>query len=252
MVEKVGQDKNHFLKGGALYSTSRPTYPEALADVLMASCVERGHALDVGCGSGQLSVLLGDRFQKVTATDPSQTQLDSAVSHATVTYKMEPAEQISLPNNSVDLISAAQAAHWFDLDLFYNEVRRIARPNAVIALVTYGVPTMKGDIGRLFEKFYWQDIHSFWPDGRQHVENGYKNLAFPFVEREMPELSISRQWSLNQLIAYIYTWSAMRRARDAGNGRIIDEFIREARRCWPDEESRKSVVWPVMGRLGAL
>lgn len=243
---------NHFLAGGAAYASSRPTYPASLADSLADRCSGSEHALDVGCGSGQLSVLLADRFDFVTATDPSAEQLESAASHPRVIYRNEPAERIGLPDASVDLITAAQAAHWFDLDIFYSEVRRVARPDAVLALVSYGVPTMEGPVGERLHRLYWQDIHSFWPEGRRHVEAGYQSLAFPFREEPLSGLSITREWSMGQLVAYVCTWSAAKRTLAAGQGWIVDNFVRDLGSLWGGFEQPLTVTWPVVGRLAHI
>lgn len=243
---------NHFLSGGAAYASSRPSYPAALAEALAGRCAVTEHALDVGCGSGQFSTLLAERFDQVTATDPSETQLEFATPHARVTYRREPAERIGLPDASVDLITAAQAAHWFDLDSFYTEVRRVARPEALLALISYGVPVMDGPVGECLAKFYWRDIHAWWPEGRRHVEEGYQSLAFPFAEEDFPKLAITRKWSMDQLLAYIGTWSAVKRAVAAGEAAVVDEFKRELEPLWESPEKELTMTWPVVGRLARV
>lgn len=110
--------------------------------------MRRGHALDLGCGTGQLSVLLAGEFDRVTATDPSASQIASAGARGNIRYAIGTAEAIDLPPASLDLIVAAQAAHWFDLPAFYAEARRIAAPGAALALVSYGVPRLSGPAAR--------------------------------------------------------------------------------------------------------
>lgn len=241
--------RNHFRSGGAAYAASRPTYPPALAAELADRCARTEHALDVGCGSGQLSTLLAERFERVTATDPSETQIESANPHPRVTYRTEPAERIGLPNESVDLLTAAQAAHWFDLDRFYAEVRRVVRPGGVLALVSYGVPIMYGAIGARLDRFYWNEIHPYWPDGRHHVEQGYRTLTFPFAEESLPELWITREWSRPDLIAYIRTWSAVKRALNAEGADVVRDFERDLAGLWRDPSRREAIRWPIAGRV---
>lgn len=249
----VGKDSNnHFLFGGASYAAGRPTYPPALAQALADRCTRTEHALDVGCGNGQLSVLLANRFDQVTATDSSQSQLESASPHSRVTYRFETAERIGLPDCSVDLVTAAQAAHWFDLDPFYSEVRRISRPDALLALISYGVPTMSGSIGERLARFYWQDIHSHWPEGRRHVEEGYQTIGFPFKESVFPAQTITRDWSLGQLVAYICTWSAAKRALNGGNEAVVNDFVRDLALLWERPERHMTVTWLVVGRLARV
>lgn len=247
----VGQ-RRHFEQNAEGYALHRPTYPPQLADTLAGLCTGRGHALDVGCGTGQLAVLLADRFDRVTATDVSARQIAHAASHPRVTYRVEPAEAASLPDTSVDLIVAAQAAHWFDLPAFYAEARRLASPGGVLALISYGVPQLGGPAGAQFDAFYWQDIHRFWPEGRAHVETGYRDLPFPFDEQALPALSIDRDWSLSDLRGYVETWSAVGRLRKAGCDDLFDEAWKGLARLWGDPDARYPIRWPVIGRIARL
>jgi ubiquinone/menaquinone biosynthesis C-methylase UbiE len=107
--------KDHFLGHAALYADCRPTYPAALAEALAEISPARELALDCGCGSGQLSVLLAEQFERVEATDASAQQIGQASVHPKVTYRVAPAEASGLDDASCDLVVAAQAAHWFDL-----------------------------------------------------------------------------------------------------------------------------------------
>lgn len=242
---------NHFAEGGENYALHRPSYPPEFVKVLVDECAQTGHALDVGCGSGQLSVLLAEQFDRVTATDPSQSQLDHAQHHPNVTYSNEAAESIQMPDQSVDLVVAAQAAHWFDLSKFYAEVERVAKPGCILALISYGVPTLSGDIGKRFEEFYWKEIHTFWPEGREHVENGYQNLDFPFKEQKLPSISIERNWSRDDLLGYVDTWSATRKVKAAGEEAIIKRFESDLSAIWPQEEKHQ-ITWPIRTRVTRL
>ncbi|MEM1034802.1 MAG: class I SAM-dependent methyltransferase, partial [Myxococcota bacterium] len=192
--------EGHFEEGGSAYARHRPSYPDALADFLAGAVLGDAHALDVGCGTGQLSVLLGDRFERVTAIDPSASQLAYATPHLRVQYRAATAEDVGLADGSVDLVVAAQAAHWFDLPSFYAEARRVARPGATIALVTYGVPTVTGPAASCFDDFYWRRIHGHWRPGRRHVETAYLDLPFPFAEKPLPPFAIERTWTVDALL----------------------------------------------------
>jgi SAM-dependent methyltransferase len=242
-------ERRHFEEGGENYARHRPTYPPELAASLAAECSATFHALDVGCGTGQLSIFLTDSFDRVTATDPSKTQIANARAHPRVTYRVEAAEQIGLPSRSVDLVVAAQAAHWFDLNRFYAEVRQVARQGATLALISYGVPKLNGPAGNRFANFYWQDIHHHWPAGREHVEQEYRTLAFPFEERALPPLAIERTWSFSELTGYIHTWSATRRAVENGEGELVNRRLAEIGRFWGDPANTHRISWPIIGRL---
>jgi SAM-dependent methyltransferase len=243
--------KDHFSQSAGSYARNRPTYPPELARVLAEASPARGLALDCGCGNGQLSVLLADHFDRVIATDASAEQIANASPHDGIEFRVAPAEASGLPGGSADLITAAQAAHWFDLDAFYVEARRIARPGALLALITYSVMNVEETIGALIEDFYWNRMGPYWPPERRHVESSYRTLPFPFEEISLPAVAIERQWSRQQLLAYVDTWSAMRAAEKAGQRRLLDDFASELAKIWPDEKI-VTVSWPVAIRAGRV
>lgn len=243
--------ENHFEQGGAVYAQSRPTYPESLAIELASLCPSKTHAVDVGCGTGQLSVLLASQFEKVTALDPSASQIASAEQHEGVEYSVQGAEDTGVKDTSADLVVAAQAAHWFDLDKFYAEVERIIKPNGILALISYGVPILEGEIGKRFDQFYWKDIYHFWPQGRKHVERGYQDLSFPYEEFTLKPLAIERLWNRDQFLLYIDTWSAKRKAEDAQDLTLFDAYTQELASTWPDGQTHK-VCWPIVARIARI
>lgn len=250
MSSVLKRSNNPFSDGGVLYARHRPSYPESLADSLAALCDSRALALDVGCGTGQLSRLLADRFTQVIATDASQAQITEAVPHATIDYRCESAEHINITQSSANLIVAAQAAHWFDLQAFYREVLRVAAPNAVIALLAYSVLSIEGELDEIFQRFYWQDIQRFWPPERRHVETGYADFEFPFKEVLMPEVYIERDWNLMQFLGYVNTWSAIKNARSDGASSVLENFAIELTDAWGDPDQTRLVKWPIVGRVG--
>ena len=236
--------KDHFSQGSEGYAASRPDYPPELAAFLAEAAPDRALALDCGCGTGQLSVLLAEHFSHVVATDASSQQIAAATPHARVEYRVAPAEASGLDPRSVDLITAAQAAHWFDIGGFYEEARRVAKHGALLALVTYGVLHVEGGAEPAVQEFYWQTIAPFWPPERRHVEEGYRSLPFPFTEIAVQPLAIERIWTREQLLAYVETWSAVRQAEKAGKRALVDEFAARLATLWPDGE-RRNVRWPL-------
>ncbi|MCJ2036507.1 class I SAM-dependent methyltransferase [Methylobacterium sp. J-068] len=245
--------KDHFSSHAAGYAAHRPTYPAALVDALAAAAPGRDLALDCGCGTGQLSVLLAARFARVVATDASAQQIANARPHPSVTYRTAPAERSGLPDASADLVTVAQAAHWLDLDAFYAEARRVARPGAILALVTYGVPHV-GDAAAeaVVQGFYRDVLGSYWPPERRHVEDGYRGLAFPFAEIATPPLAIAVSWSLGDLIGYTETWSAVRALERAAGRAPMETFLTALAEAWGEPERRRSVRWPLSVRAGRL
>jgi SAM-dependent methyltransferase len=244
--------KDHFSTHSAGYAAYRPTYPIALVNFLAGAAPARTLALDCGCGTGQLSVQLATRFERVVATDASASQIASAEPHERVEYRAARAEDSGLRDGSADLITVAQAAHWLDLDRFYAEARRVAKPGALLALITYGVLHVEGETDQLVQRFYYDTIGPYWPPERRHVEAGYRTLAFPFEEIPVPELAIEVSWRLPDLLGYVDTWSAVREAEKAVGRKPIDAFAREVADQWGDPEARRRVVWPLSMRVARL
>ncbi|ALG86744.1 class I SAM-dependent methyltransferase [Gordonia phthalatica] len=238
-----------FTSGGE-YAAHRPTYPAEIVDVLRAAAPDGEAAVDIGCGTGQLTVLLAQEFEQVIGLDPSEDQIANATAAAKVAYRVSSAEALDVPDASASLITVAQAAHWFDLAAFYREVRRIAVPGAALALITYGVVELDDDLSERFDVFYRDEIGPYWPAERRHVDNRYADLDFPFEPIDAPAVTIERSWTLQQFAGYLGTWSAARRAREAGQGRILEQIADDLAPMWGD--GRRTVRWPVTILLGRV
>lgn len=244
--------KDHFSKGSDDYAAYRPSYPLDLVNELADLCATQNRVLDCGCGTGQLSVLLAKRFAEVIATDASSAQIDKARKEANVNYQVALAEHSGLADESVDLITVAQAAHWLDLDKFYKEVQRIARPNGILALITYGVLHVEGAIDTLIQQFYYQTIGPYWPAERQHVEDGYQSLPFPFTEIKVATVNMEEFWSLDELLGYFNTWSAVKEAEKVLGSSPVDQLRVVLLSEWGDPEDKKRISWPLSIRAGKV
>lgn len=246
----MAQFKNHFSDGGADYAAYRPTYPPALTDYLAGLVPRRGLAWECGCGSGQLTLLLAGRFDRVIATDASADQLAHAPAQPKVEYRCATAESSGLPDGVADLAISAQAAHWFDLPAYYAEVRRVARPGAIVAMVTYGLTVIDQKIDAVVGHFYANVVGPYWPPERIHVEQGYRSLPFPFEELEAPPLELRAEWPLAGLIGYIETWSAVRAMAKAEGRARIESFRGELADAWGPEANVRTIRWPLSLRVG--
>jgi SAM-dependent methyltransferase len=248
----VSEFRDFFSTKAAQYAASRPGYPLELVDFLADASPRLGLAWDAGAGSGQLSTLLARRFERVVATDASAAQLAHAVAHPNVEYRLARAEESGLEAGTVDLAVSAQAAHWFDLDLYYREVRRVAAPRALVALVTYGVGDIDGAPGEVFSNFHSSVLAAHWPPERRHAEEGYRALPFPFEEMAAPKLFLREDWTLDQLTGYVDTWSALRSlVREQGDAPIA-AFRRDLARAWGDPSTRREVRWPMSIRAARV
>ena len=243
--------KDHFSDDSAAYTAYRPTYPGKLAHMLADLAPGRDLAFDAGCGTGQLSVPLADRFARVAALDASAQQIAAAAPHPRIAYRVAPADRSGLADRSVDLVTVAQAAHWFDLPTFYAEVRRIARPGAAIALASYPLPRIADDaVDAVLRRFYGETLGPYWPPERVHVERGYADLPFPFAPLPAPALTIVRDWRRADLVAFVGTWSAVR-AMGAAGPAALAAFDDELADVWGGSDTL-AIEWPVVLRIGRI
>lgn len=244
--------KDHFSTRAAQYAAFRPTYPTELVDYLASLVPRHDLVLDCGCGTGQLSTLLATRFQRVVATDASAEQIANATPHAHVAYRHAPADRSGLDAASVDLVTVAQAAHWFDLDAFYAEARRVLKPHGALVLITYGIIEADGAIDGVLRHFYRDVIGPYWPPERRHVETGYRLLPFPFREETAPPIAMRVTWSLDALLGYVDTWSAVRQAEKALGRAPYDSFAAALRAAWGDPDAPREIRWPLSLRVGRV
>src|SRR5690349_13259240 len=131
--------KDNFSARSADYARFRPGYPDALFSFIFDHCRHFDRAWDCATGNGQIAVKLAERFGVVEATDISDNQLKNAQPNSRVKYSNQPAETPDFNDGAFDLIVVGQAAHWFDFDRFYEQVRRVLKPDGFLALVGYNL-----------------------------------------------------------------------------------------------------------------
>jgi len=245
-------ERNWFETGGSEYSKYRPKYPSSLVSYLTKLAPETELAVDVGCGTGQLTKLLANTFNTVMGFDPSNDQLANADPDPHITYQCAPAEELPIENSCASLVTAAQAAHWFNLHEFYQEVRRITLPGGILALISYGVLSLEPHLDNMFQEFYWNDLSPYWPPERTLVDTGYASIEFPFEELHPPSFEIRVQWDLPELFGYLLTWSAIRKAREAGKQNFLQKFTEDLSKAWGDDNVQRTIVWPINMRVGKV
>lgn len=244
--------KDHFSQGACGYAKYRPHYSQELVTWLANLVSEKNCAWDCGCGNGQLSVPLANHFDRVLASDASADQIAQARPHPRISYRVATAEKSAIDAQSVNLIVVAQAVHWFALDSFYREVRRVAAGNAAIALLGYGLATFESAaLDRALKVFYSDDLGRYWPAERRHIDTAYRDLAFPFAEIATPDFAMESRWTLAEFSGYLQTWSAVSEA--AKNGASpLEKFLPQLQRLWGDAGSKKRMRWPIILRAGKV
>ena len=245
LSDPVGAFRDHFSGHAAAYASARPGYPQALVDWLAAQSPARTLAWDAGCGNGQASVALAAHFDAVFATDPSAAQVASATPHPRVRYAVEPAEQCSLAEASADLVTVAQAYHWFRHAAFCQEARRVLRPGGLIALWSYARSTVTPGVDALFDALHDDILAQDWPAGREHVLDRYRQLPFPFARVDAPDFEMVERWTLPQYLAYLRSWSASQRQWRRTGIDPVAAVENEMRRAWGEYGTRREVEWPL-------
>lgn len=242
---------DHFAPVAAGYAGFRPTYPAGLFDWLAEIAPGCALAWDCAAGSGQASLDLAGHFRRVVASDASAAQIAAATPHPGVEYRIAPAESSGLDDASVDLVTVAQALHWFDLERFYAEVRRVLVPDGVLAVWTYGVLHVAGEeVDDAVQAFYGGTLGPYWPPERRLVESGYRTLPFPFAELPAPPFVMACAWDLGQLLGYFRSWSATARFIIARGHDPLAELERILAPLWGDPATRRRIVWPLSLRAG--
>ncbi|MEO7966393.1 MAG: class I SAM-dependent methyltransferase [Gemmatimonadaceae bacterium] len=241
--------RDHFSPQASEYAAFRPTYPIPFIAHIASLARQHDLAWDVGTGSGQAAVLLGEHFSHVHATDASDRQVQFAKPHSHVRYATAPAEQSGLGDASVDLVSVAQALHWFANDAFYGQVNRVLKPDGVIAAWSYDLFHVDAVVDAVVDWFYRDRVGRYWPAERRHVETHYTELPFPFAELALEEWNIEASRTREQVMGYVSTWSALRHARDAEQVDPLTEFSVRLREVWTDDAPRLA-RWPLIVRAG--
>jgi SAM-dependent methyltransferase len=242
--------QDHFSRQAGEYTQYRPRYPRALFEFLARMPAERRAAWDCGTGNGQAAVDLAEFFERVVATDPSSSQIAHAESHPRVEYAVAAAENCPLDSDTVDLVTVAQALHWFERDRFYQQVRRVGRKGSVLAVWSYGLASISPPIDTIVWHLYEDILGTYWPPERKLVEAGYATIEFPFEPIATPEFTMAAQWSLGELLGYLRTWSSVQRyilAEQVDPLRLISDDLAAA---WGAADAPREVHWPVYLRAG--
>jgi ubiquinone/menaquinone biosynthesis C-methylase UbiE len=244
--------KDHFSASAASYAEFRPRYPSALFDLVASLPERRGTAWDCATGNGQAAVPLADRFEHVIATDASKEQIAHATPHPRVSYGVALADESGLEARSVDLVTVAQALHWFPLDRFFAEVRRVAAPGGALAVWCYTRPVLQGELDSLLIRYYSGTCKPYWAPDRALVDEGYRSISLPIDEIEAPPMFIESRQTLAEFGGYVRTWSAsVKLAKAIGRDAVVD-LESELGPLWGGTDARQLVRWPIVVRAGRV
>ncbi len=241
---------DRFSAQAAAYARFRIGYPAALYEWLLPQVPGRRRAWDCATGNGQVAVVLANHFESVLATDLSQQQLDNAVQRPNIWYQLAPAENTPLHDSSIDLITVAQAVHWFDTAAYHREVRRVAGPGAVLAEWGYGLAQISPEIDPLVQHFYRETMGPYWDENRWHIDDEYARLPFPFGGVRRGHFAERRHWSAAWFLDYLRTWSSVQRYQKQHGTDPVALVADELMHRWGPGE--REVVFPIFARTGSV
>jgi ubiquinone/menaquinone biosynthesis C-methylase UbiE len=245
------ETKDLFSAQAETYASFRPTYPKELYDFLYSLGNKHERVWDCGTGNGQVAYELADRFKEVCATDISEGQLANTRKKDNIIYSISRAEKTSFPSHYFDLITVGTALHWFDLEHFYEEVRRVAKPRAYLAAWAYMLCTCEPAIDDITRYLYADILKGYWDPERKLVEQEYRTIPFPFEEVTPPKLNIVTHWTREQFVGYLNSWSSTHHyIRKNGNNPamlIVDDLEKQ----WPDG-AMKTFSFPLFMRVGKI
>jgi len=245
--------EDHFSGHAAAYATYRPAYPAGLPAYVSGLPVppaDHRLAWDCATGNGQAAHGIVEHFARVVATDASPQQLAHAVPHARIEYRVAPAESSGRDDASIDLVTVAQAVHWFDFDRFYAEVRRVLAPGGALAVWTYDYARISPPLDELIDRLAHETVGAYWPPGRRWVDERYRTIPFPFDEIPSPPFELHERWPLGQFVGYLRTWSAAQRYQAATGEDPVAAILPALAAAWGDPESPRDIRWPIFLRAG--
>ena len=215
--------KDYFSDHAVAYAKFRPHYPDEMFAYLASVSPQHELAWDCATGNGQAAVGLARHFDGVTATDASAQQIESAERNDRISYRIASAEASGIDPVSVDLILVAQALHWFDIDRFFTEAKRVLKEDGVMAISSYKVLEIAPEIDAIIWNFYRNTTGPFWPPERELVETDYKDIKFPFAELPPIRFEMRERW--------------------------VDSIVEELRALWKNPEQVREIKWPLLLRI---
>jgi SAM-dependent methyltransferase len=233
---------DHFSGHASEYAAHRPRYPEALYQFLADQCQDHCLAWDCATGNGQAALSLTEYFDRVIASDASAKQVAAATAHPKIFYTVAPAESSGIEEASIDLLTIAQALHWFDLDAFFAEANRVVKPGGLLAAWTYADSRVNSEVDSVIDSVI-EEVEDYWPPERDIVMNLYRDIIFPWTEIEVPAVRMQENWTVDQLLGYFRTWSASKRYQKDRGADPVSLHESALRHAWGD--SKRTVTWPL-------
>ncbi len=246
----MSKPSDHFSSASDAYRQFRPSYPIELFQYLADLAPQNSRAWDCGCGNGQASAVLAEHFQRVDASDMSAAQVAEAIAKPNLHYHVSPAEMIEAEDQSLDLITVAQAIHWFDHPRFFNEVNRTLKPGGVLATWGYQLLYTDTALDEFIGHFHSQVVGPYWPPGRELLDEHYSRIPFPYPRLTPPQLRMEVRWNFSQLLGYLNTWSAVKYYQQDKGVNPVELHRHTLLKHWGRESRVQTVYWPLLLYVG--
>lgn len=224
--------KDNFSKDSDNYSRYRPDYPEELFRYIFSKVQNHDYAWDCATGNGQVALKLAEKFLKIDATDLSEAQIKQAMNKNNVNYSVQVAEHTNFKDNAFDLVTVGQALHWFDFDRFFNEVKRVLKPEGLFVAFGYGLNSVNEEIDSITRRFYFDIIGQYWDEERKYIDDQYSSIEFPFEKLEKRNFINILQWDVEHYLGYLNTWSAVKHFQGKNSFNPVNEIETELKDTW--------------------
>lgn len=240
--------KDHFSGHADRYAQYRPRYPDALFECVVQRCRCHQLAWDCATGNGQAARSLAPYFARVVGSDASEQQIASAAPCENVEYRVATAESSGLDDASVDLVTVAQALHWFDIPGFFAEADRVLKKGGVLAVWCYEHCVVDCACDALIRQVF-AEVEACWPPERLLVENRYQDIDFPYSARRSSDFELRMTWRVEDMLGYMRTWSATTRYQRQKGADPVAGYEQQLRASWG--EGRRIVRWPITLYIGS-
>lgn len=244
--------KDLFSQQAAEYAKYRPNYPQTLYDFIFKHVRNFESAWDCATGNGQAAVILAQHFKHVYATDLSENQIRHADLKPNITYLACPAEKSPFQNHSFDLVTVAQALHWFDFVLFYPELQRVLKPEGIFAAWSYGLASVNPKVDRIINYFYEDLLGPYWDKRRSLIDEKYQTIPFPLKRIQTPSMHMQAEWNLEHYVNYIAkTWSPVQTYLQQHGSNPMNLILDDLKQAWGFSDI-KTITWPIYLLLGSF
>jgi len=222
-----------------IYLKGRPKYPNELYESIVQNCMYTEIAWDCGCGNGQVSIDLVNHFKYIEATDINEKQIENSFQDKNIRYTLQESENTNFIDEQFDLVCAAQCIHWFDLQKYFKEVKRVLKPQGIFACWGYSFFSINNEIDKIVEDNLLHPINQYWSERNRILHNHYNEIEFPFAKVDLPNIQMNMIWNVDELLCYLSTWSAVKLYNEQHNSSIIRNLKEQLKNIWNDTDKQE-------------